>query len=63
MIMEHPQFFEDYRIGDGRRTFGRTITETDIVVHAGHSGDFSRIIWTPSFAAPNPLGRQSRSSR
>ena len=25
--MEHPQYFEDYRIGDCRRTFGRTITE------------------------------------
>ena len=38
--MEHPQFFEDYAVGDSRRTLGRTITETDIVVHAGHSGDF-----------------------
>lgn len=38
--MEQPQFFEDYAVGDTRRTLGRTITETDIVVHAGHSGDF-----------------------
>ena len=38
--MEQPQYFEDYTIGDSRHTFGRTITETDIVVHAGHSGDF-----------------------
>jgi acyl dehydratase len=34
------QYFEDYEIGFARRTFGRTITETDIVVHAGQTGDF-----------------------
>ena len=38
--MEIEQFFEDYDVGSSRRTNGRTITETDIVVHAGHSGDF-----------------------
>lgn len=38
--MEVEQFFEDYAVGDKRTTTGRTITETDIVVHAGHSGDF-----------------------
>lgn len=38
MIAE--QFYEDYEIGFERRTFGRTITETDIVMHAGQTGDF-----------------------
>ena len=38
--MEVEQYFEDYRIGATRRTLGRTITEADIVFHAGHSGDF-----------------------
>ena len=38
MIVE--QFFEDYETGFSRRTFGRTITETDIVAHAGQTGDF-----------------------
>ncbi len=38
MIVE--EFFEDYEIGYSRRTFGRTITEADIVLHAGHTGDF-----------------------
>lgn len=37
MIVE--QFFEDYEIGFERRTFGRTITETDIIIHAGQTGD------------------------
>ncbi len=33
-------YFEDYVTGTVRETFGRTITETDIVVHAGQTGDF-----------------------
>ena len=38
--MEQVRYFEDYAIGEGRTTYGRTITETDFVVHAGHTGDF-----------------------
>ena len=34
------RYFEDYEVGESRETFGRTITETDFVVHAGHTGDF-----------------------
>jgi len=33
-------FFEQYEIGASRETIGRTITETDIVLHAGQTGDF-----------------------
>lgn len=33
-------FYEDYQIGDVRETIGRTITETDVVLHAGQTGDF-----------------------
>ena len=33
-------FFEDYVLNTKRTTLGRTITETDFVVHAGHTGDF-----------------------
>jgi len=33
-------FFEDFTPGTTRETLGRTITETDIVVHAGQTGDF-----------------------
>lgn len=38
MIVE--EYFEDYKIGFTRNTFGRTITEADIVLHAGQTGDF-----------------------
>ncbi|AXT50233.1 dehydratase [Aquimarina sp. BL5] len=34
------QFYEDYELGHKRVTLGRTITETDFVVHAGHTGDY-----------------------
>ncbi|MFB9274838.1 MaoC family dehydratase [Cohnella cellulosilytica] len=33
-------FFEDYRLGDSRSTWGRTVTDADIVLHAGQTGDF-----------------------
>ena len=35
-----PRYFEEYETGTVRETAGRTITETDIVLHAGQSGDF-----------------------
>jgi monoamine oxidase len=38
--MQQTTYFEEYEIGSTRTTFGRTITETDFVVHAGHTGDF-----------------------
>ena len=34
------QFYEDHEIGDVTETLGRTITESDIVTHAGQTGDF-----------------------
>ena len=39
-MVEIEQFFEDYEVGAERITAARTITETDIVMHAMHSGDF-----------------------
>ncbi len=38
--MIQSRFFEDYVPGETRETLGRTITETDIVLHAGQTGDF-----------------------
>ncbi|MDF2960559.1 MAG: hypothetical protein K0S39_2294 [Paenibacillus sp.] len=38
--MIRSRYFEDYEPGDARDSFGRTITETDIVLHAGQTGDF-----------------------
>ncbi|MCY4146890.1 MAG: MaoC/PaaZ C-terminal domain-containing protein [Chloroflexi bacterium] len=32
--------FEDYEIASSRQSFGRSIIEADIVLHAGQTGDF-----------------------
>jgi acyl dehydratase len=34
------RYFEDYSTGETRTTTGRTITEADVVLHAGQTGDF-----------------------
>lgn len=34
------KYFDDYLLNEQRHTGGRTVTETDIVLHAGQSGDF-----------------------
>ena len=34
------KYFEEFELNEKRSTGGRTITETDIVIHAGQSGDF-----------------------
>lgn len=39
MTIEH-KFFEEFILEESRETSGRTVTETDIVIHAGQTGDF-----------------------
>ncbi|SDL67527.1 Acyl dehydratase [Catalinimonas alkaloidigena] len=34
------KYFEEFSLEEVRETIGRTITETDIVMHAGQTGDF-----------------------
>lgn len=38
--MSLPRYMEEYAIGAQRTSSGRTITEADIVLHAGQTGDF-----------------------
>ncbi|MEM7047443.1 MAG: MaoC/PaaZ C-terminal domain-containing protein [Pseudomonadota bacterium] len=54
--MEREQYFEDYQVGDQRTSSARTITETDIVVHAGHSGDFFPHHMDAEFCKTQPFG-------
>ena len=56
MIVE--QYFEDYSIGDERKSFGRTITETDFVVHAGHTGDFFPHHMDAEWCATQEIGQR-----
>ena len=34
------RYLEDYVAGEVRHTLGRTVTEADVVLHAGQTGDF-----------------------
>lgn len=52
------RFFEDYVIGERRETTGRTITETDIIVHAGHTGDFFPHHMDAEFMKSTPFGQR-----
>ncbi|WP_029041444.1 MaoC family dehydratase [Cucumibacter marinus] len=54
--MQNDRYFEDYVVGDARETLGRTITETDIVFHAGHSGDFFPHHMDEEFCKTQPFG-------
>jgi len=56
--MEKTEYFEDYVVGAHRETTGRTITETDIVIHAGHSGDFFPHHMDAEFARKTPFGQR-----
>jgi acyl dehydratase len=56
--MEQTTYFEDYEIGSERVTYGRTITETDFVVHAGHTGDFFPHHMDAEFMKTQPFGQR-----
>ena len=57
-MLEQVKYYEDYEIGEGRATVGRTITETDFVVHAGHSGDFFPHHLDAEFCKSTPFGQR-----
>jgi acyl dehydratase len=56
--MTQAQFFEDYIIGDLRVTSGRTITEADVVIHAGHTGDYFPHHVDAEFARQTQFGQR-----
>ena len=56
--MEKTEYFEDYTVGAERNTSGRTITETDVVVHAGHSADFFPHHMDAEFARTTAFGQR-----
>ncbi|WP_235491883.1 MaoC family dehydratase [Leifsonia sp. Root112D2] len=50
------RWFEDYEVGESRLSTGRTITETDVVMHAGQTGDFFPHHMDAEWAATQPIG-------
>lgn len=57
-MLEQITYYEDFEIGQSRTTVGRTITETDFVVHAGHSGDFFPHHLDAEFCKTLPFGQR-----
>ncbi|WP_062225909.1 MaoC family dehydratase [Aureimonas frigidaquae] len=56
--MSQIKYFDAFRIGDVRMSASRTITESDIVTHAGHTGDFFPHHVDAEFAAQTPFGQR-----
>jgi acyl dehydratase len=52
------RWYEDYQIGETRNFTGRTITEADIVLHAGQTGDFFPHHMDAEWAATQPIGQR-----
>ncbi|WP_263357947.1 MaoC family dehydratase [Acidicapsa ligni] len=50
--------FDEYKIGEQRVTSGRTITEADIVLHAGQTGDFYPHHMDEAWCRTQPFGRR-----
>lgn len=56
--MTKEMFFEDYLTGVERETVGRTITETDVVLHAGQTGDFYPHHMDAEWCKTQPFGQR-----
>jgi acyl dehydratase len=56
--MTKTEYFEEYTVGAQRNTSGRTITETDVVIHAGHSGDYFPHHVDAEFARESSFGQR-----
>jgi acyl dehydratase len=52
------RFLDDYTIGESRTTTGRTITEADIILHAGQTGDFYPHHMDAEWMATQPAGQR-----
>ena len=52
------RWFEDIEPGERRESVGRTITEADIVLHAGQTGDFFPHHMDAEWMATQPAGRR-----
>jgi acyl dehydratase len=52
------RYFDDYKAGSVRETLGRTITETDFVIHAGQTGDFYPHHMDAEWCKTQPFGQR-----
>jgi acyl dehydratase len=56
--MTKERFFEDFVVGDSHESMGRTITETDVVMHAGATGDFYPHHMDAEWCKTQPFGQR-----
>jgi len=52
------RYLEEFQVGESRISHGRTITEADIVLHAGQTGDFYPHHMDAVFCATQPFGQR-----
>src|SRR6185437_10474263 len=52
------KFYEEFETGHSRHTNGRTITETDIILHAGQTGDFYPHHMDEEWCKTQPFGQR-----
>jgi 3-hydroxybutyryl-CoA dehydratase len=52
------RYFEEFEIGDQIKTAARTVTETDVVLFAGLSGDYNQLHTDAEFARETLFGER-----
>jgi acyl dehydratase len=58
ILQNHGMYFEEFEVGQKIVTVGRTITEADISIFTGLSGDYNRIHTDAEFCKNTPLGQR-----
>lgn len=56
--MARGRYFSQFEIGQAFESGGRTVTEADVVLFAGLSGDFNPLHTDATFAAKTPFGQR-----
>ena len=51
-----PRYFEDLEIGETFESAGRTVTETDFVVHSMFTGDWTELHTNAEYSEDGPFG-------
>ena len=52
------RYFEEFEIGERRVSHGRTITEADVILHAGQTGDWYPHHVDAEWCATQPIGER-----
>ncbi len=57
-MLTRDRWWSDFAVGERRTTTGRTITEADVVLHAGQTGDLFPHHMDAEWCATQPFGRR-----